>query len=483
MNQYPPRAPAPTTSGSGLGSATGTSSTRARSGNRGSVYLGIAGGLLVAAGGMFGAYFVTTHRDQRAHAATESPAPVKGKDGVVPAGALDLDAALAREVEVIAAGQKTRVRWADLGAVPDTDELTRARGSLEDLAKAGRLPIKIDRQAALAALSAVKSKLDRGAIDAYLDLEARKVVPEAPGMGLDVLGSLPRLEAAARTGAPTLELAVVPVPARVTRDSLGIDDISNVLGTYTTKFSVSDKERNFNLKLAASKVNGFVMKPGEEFSFNAIVGDRTEKEGYKVAHVITAGEMVDGLAGGTCQISTTLFAASFFAGLDVVKQSPHSRPSVYAPLGLDATVVYPTTDLKLKNSYDFPVVIHYRVARGEALVEILGKPRPYDKIVFEGEVLEETPYPTEERLDELLATGLTTTDQPGFNGYKIKRDRKFIKDGKTVKTDHWTVVYKPVTEYIRVGTNTAPDAKQLDPDAKPMHMPKVPSDEPYSMSQ
>ena len=77
-----------------------------------------------------------------------------------------------------------------------------------------------------------------------------------------------------------------------------------MLGTHLTKFSVSDKERNFNLKLAASHVNGYVMQPGQEFSFNEIVGDRTEKEGYKVAHVITAGEMVDGLAGGTCQIST-----------------------------------------------------------------------------------------------------------------------------------------------------------------------------------
>ena len=113
------------------------------------------------------------------------------------------------------------------------------------------------------------------------------------------------------------------------------------------------------------------------------VGERSEKEGYKIAHVITAGEMVDGLAGGTCQISTTLFGAAFFAGLDIVKTTNHSRPSAYTPLGFDATVVWPDTDLKLKNPYDFPVVIHYRVANGEAVVEILGKKRPYDKIVFE----------------------------------------------------------------------------------------------------
>jgi vancomycin resistance protein YoaR len=451
--------------------------------NRGSVYLGIAGGLLVAAGAMFGAYLVTAHRDGSAHAAN-APAPGSAKAGTPAAGPADLDAALATEVQVVAAGKKLAMRWSELGAVVDTAEAGKAGGSVAELAKAGRLPLMLDRDKALAALAALKAKVDRGAIDAFLDLEGRKVREESAGTGLDVLGSLPRLEAALRTGAASVDLVVVPVPARLTRAALGIDDISHVLGTYTTKFAVSDKERNFNLKLAASKVNGYVMQPGQEFSFNDIVGDRTEKEGYKVAHVITAGEMVDGLAGGTCQISTTLFAASFFAGLDVVKQHAHSRPSVYAPLGLDATVVYPTADLKLRNGYDFPVAIHYRVARGEALVEILGKPRPYDKVVFERETIEETPYTSEERLDEELAEGATITDQPGFNGYKIKRYRHFYKDGKRAKrSDEWTVIYKPVTEYIRRGTNIEPDAKQPDPNAKGMHMPKVPTSDRFSTSQ
>jgi vancomycin resistance protein YoaR len=440
-----------------------------RSPNRGSVYLGIAGGLLVAAGAMFGAYLVTSHRDSSAHAAN---APAPAKTGAA-ASQADLDAALAAEVQVTAAGKTLAMRWSDLGAVVDTAEV----------GKTAR-PLMLDRAKALTALAALKAKVDRGAIDAFLDLEGRKVREETAGSGLDVLGSLPKIEAALRTGAASVELVVVPVPARITRAQLGIDDISHVLGTHTTKFAVADKERNFNLKLAASKVNGYVMAPGAEFSFNDHVGDRTEKEGYKVAHVITAGEMVDGLAGGTCQISTTLFAASFFAGLDIVKQYAHSRPSVYAPLGLDATVVYPTADLKLKNPYDFPVAIHYRVARGEALVEILGKPRPYDKITFERETLEETPYTSEERLDDELAEGATITDQPGFNGYKIKRYRHFYKDGKRAKrSDEWTVVYKPVTEYIRRGTNPAPDAKQPDPNAKGMHMPKVPTSDRFTMSQ
>jgi vancomycin resistance protein YoaR len=191
--------------------------------------------------------------------------------------------------------------------------------------------------------------------------------------------------------------------------------------------------------------------------------------------------MVDGLAGGTCQISTTLFGAAFFAGLDIVKTINHSRPSAYTPLGFDATVVWPNTDLKLKNPYEFPVVIHYRVANGEALVEILGKPRPYDKVVFERHILESTPFATEERLDEEMPKDATSIDQAGFDGYKLERFRRFYQDGKLVKSNKWTIEYKPVTEYVRRGTNTDPDAKA--PPEKPVARLQEPKGDDFKMAQ
>jgi vancomycin resistance protein YoaR len=253
------------------------------------------------------------------------------------------------------------------------------------------------------------------------------------------------------------------------------------MGHHLTRFPVTDRDRNFNLKLAASKLNGIVLRPGEEMSFNGTVGERSEKEGYKIAHVITAGEMVDGLAGGTCQISTTLFGAAFFAGLDIVKTINHSRPSAYTPLGFDATVVWPNTDLKLRNPYEFPVVVHYRVANGEALVEILGKPRPYDKIVFERHVLESTPFPTEERLDDEIPQGVTSIDQAGFNGYKLERFRRFYKDGKQVKFNKWTLEYRPVTEYVRRGTSTDPAVKP--PAEKPVTRLQEPKGDDFKLAQ
>jgi hypothetical protein len=143
-------------------------------------------------------------------------------------------------------------------------------------------------------------------------------------------------------------------------------------------------------------------------------------------------------------------------------------------MGLDSTVVYPTVDLVMKNPYDFPVVIHYRVTRGEATVEILGKKRPYDKVVFEREVEEELPFTTQERPDEALPIGYVSLDQPGFPGWKLIRYRKFFKGNKLVKTDKWKLFYRPVTEYVRVGTNMDPLA-EVPAEEKQHHVIKPPT--------
>jgi vancomycin resistance protein YoaR len=432
--------------------------------------------MLVLAGGLAAAYYaVATRSEARAATVTEKSGEVAKP---VATGGKALAGLLAKQVDVKTGGAPAKLSWSELGVEVDPDELGRAGAADSDadlatLAKTGSIPVRVDRDKAVKALIALKAKTDKAPSDAFLDLEERSIHPDAPGQGIDVWASLPRIEAAARQGATQLELASVPMPASVTKQSIGIDDVSQVMGHYLTRFPVTDRDRNFNLKLAASKINGTVLKPHEEWSFNGQVGERSEKEGYKIAHVITAGEMVDGLAGGTCQISTTLFGAAFFAGLDIPKTTNHSRPSVYTPLGFDATVVWPDTDLVLKNPYDFPVAIHYRVANGEALVEILGKKRPFDKIVFARKLLEETPYATEERLDEEMPDGQTMLDQPGFNGYKLTRFRRFYDGKKMVREQKWTVNYKPVTEYVRRGTNKDPNAQM--PKEKETHALKAPN--------
>jgi hypothetical protein len=126
-------------------------------------------------------------------------------------------------------------------------------------------------------------------------------------------------------------------------------------------------------------------------------------------------------------------------------------------------------------------VIHYRVARGEAVVEVLGKQRPYDKVVFERHVVDSKPYEIEERLDDTLPEGFSTFDQQGFNGYKLTRVRRFFKEGVEVKTEKWKVEYKPVTEYVRKGTSTDPNVKA--PAVKPYHGPKAPRENSLRIAQ
>ncbi|HKE15571.1 MAG TPA: VanW family protein [Kofleriaceae bacterium] len=453
---------------------------------RGSLLIG-AGSLILLVGAVFlAAYFVHVQdaaalavqdaRQARAKPAAptktvEAPpaaatAPPPGPASAAPPSHVRAPAdMLGRTVEIEFDGKRLSRTWADLGVTLDT-----ATGT----------PM-VDRTRIEAALIEIKEQLDRAPLNARMDLEERKVYPEKPGFGIEVFGAVSAIEAGARGQVKRVVLEGAPTPPTFTVADLGIEDISTVLGHYETKFAIAEQARNDNLKLLASHLDGIVMQPGQEISFNKISGDRTEKEGYKVAHVIEAGEMVDGMAGGACQISTTLHGAAFFAGLDILATTPHSRPSTYVPLGFDSTVVYPVVDLKLKNPYDFPVAIRYRVARGEAEVEILGKKRPFDKVEFVREVVEQKPFETVTREDATIPVGHMVIDQPGYPGYKINRYRNIYRKGRVIKKNKWELNYRPVVEYVRMGIN--PDPNLPAPKPKDLHMPKPAKGTTMKMSQ
>ncbi len=348
-----------------------------------------------------------------------------------------------------------------------------------------QLPVAFDGKKALEFLMELKDKVDRGPIDARLDLEKHTIAPDKPGYLLRVYDSLVTLEYAARalsTGSDIkeLQLAVAETPPQVRSADLHDLDVSHVLATWETRYSNAaiDNDRTYNLKVGADKLNGHIIKPGEVFSFNGVVGDRTEREGYRVAPVIQGGELVDGLAGGMCQIASTLHAAAFFAGLDIVRSTPHSRPSVYIPMGLDSTVVWPSVDLKLKNPYDFPVVLHYMVNQGSVKVEILGKARPY-KVAFEREILQEAGFGTQVRQDPTMPAGQRIIDQEGYPGFRLVR-RRYVYTGKwkldaknenrpdpegLVSKKEWTLGYPSTTQIVRLGTGPASLKKKEQPPA------------------
>jgi vancomycin resistance protein YoaR len=399
----------------------------------------------------------------------------------------------------------------DVGLVVDQtralETLQRAGKSgqpLEDLAlraqaRRGRvdlsLPLEVDREKAVAFLSGLKDDVDRAPVDARLDLEHHTVADARPGHLLRVYESLVSLEYAARSGSSRVELSASTSDPRVKKEDLAGIDITTVLGAWETHYSAvgPDTDRTYNLKVGADHLNGHILKPHEEFSFNAVVGDRTEKEGYRVAPVISGGELIDGLAGGMCQIASTLHAAAFFAGLEIVSSTPHSRPSAYIPMGLDSTVVYPTTDLKLRNPYDFPVVMHYQVNQGAVKVELLGKERPY-RVIFEREIKTETAFGSESRRDPEAPAGQRLILQEGYPGYTLLRRRYiFAKDAvprwsgpepladllekqkkapvKPVKKEQWALHY-PATSLI-VARGTGPAKLKKKPAPPSHHIPAV----------
>lgn len=397
-----------------------------------------------------------------------------------------VDRAAAREL-VAAAGKSGN-------PLADVAERFAARRGRVDLA----LPVDVDRKKALEFLTELKDDVDRAPSDARLDLERHTVAKESPGYLLRVYDSMVAVEYAARSGGARIELAAGLSWPKVKSEDLKDIDISTVLGYWETHYSAigPDTDRTYNLKVGADKLNGHILKPHEVFSFNEVVGDRTEKEGYRVAPVIQGGELIDGLAGGMCQIASTLHAAAFFAGLDIVSSTPHSRPSAYIPMGLDSTVVYPSTDLKLRNPYDFPVVMHYQVNQGAVKVELLGKERPY-KVVFEREIKTETPFGTDTRADPETRAGQRYTIQEGYPGYTLMRRRYiFAKDKvprwsgpepladilqkqhlQPVKKEQWALHYPATTQFIAVGTGPASLGPKTPPPSH--HIPPLnPHDKP-----
>lgn len=330
------------------------------------------------------------------------------------------------------------------------------------------VPLVVNAAHALPMMLALKDDLDRVPVDARLDLEKRKLVPEVLGRWLDVDASIAALEDGLEEGARSVALAFeMRKPKRVASELKNVK-FNDVLGYFETHYDRSERSaaRTFNLRLAASKLDGHVLMPGEIFDFNDVVGPRDEAAGYKVAPVIAQGQLVDGLGGGTCQISGTLHAAAFFAGLDIVERFPHTRPSEYIQMGLDATVVYPTIDFRIKNSFKFPIVLHETVKNGVVRAEILG-PKRTRTVTMIRHIDSVIPYTEEERPDKNLPEGVRVLSQRGVPGFKLHLYR-IIRDGPNAIRQRFDDEYPPTTQIIRVGTGDMPkDSVKIHQDRAP----------------
>ena len=395
-------------------------------------------------------------------------------------------AGLDRKLVLAAPGVEVVTTARELGAVPSPEaamaaalQVGRSGDLLTDLrartrAQRGELDLAVGyrfhEEDALAKLLALAPEVERPSLPTRFDMEHRQILPAQRGIRLSAFDSLSAVAVGLASGSERIELVVAPgpeVPDPLGSLAAGLD-ISTVLASFSTPYSTEPNyaDRASNLKIGAAALDGYVLMPGQVMSFNAVVGDRTDVAGFRYAPGIADGELIDTVGGGICQISSTLYGAAFFAGLELVHSRPHSRPSSYVDMGLDSTVVFGSVDMKLKNPFDFPVVLHTRVSAGKVVVEVLGKRKVYDEVAFERQVKEVLPHSTIVRDDSRLRSGAEAVSQRGMRGFKVVRTRKLYKDGALVDTQAWDLFYPPTTHIVRRGTNPRgewPEKKALPP--------------------
>lgn len=227
-------------------------------------------------------------------------------------------------------------------------------------------------------------------------------------------------------------------------------NLFQIISTYTTHFDPQETNRVQNIKMGAKKLTGTVVQPGEIFSFNQVVGPRKKERGFKQAPEIVNGEVVDGIGGGVCQVSSTLYNAVLLADLPIVERVHHSQPVSYVDLGRGAAVYDGQLDFKFKNKAENPVLIMARVTSRQLTISILGrKNRGQVKIITSSpEVLRPE---VEREIDTSLAPGEKEVVRQGENGYKVVVKKIVKKEGKVVRKEIVSEdIYAPEVQIIKI---------------------------------
>ncbi len=373
----------------------------------------------------------------------------------------------------------------ELGATVDLEQVAAAlsavgrRGTLWERlddawqARQGKLavalPLRVPLEPLATRLAAYKTEHDVLPRAARWDHEAAAPTEHQNGALVDVHGAVEALSQVADAPASEVRLPILPLEPAVTSAVAASIDRSRVLSRYETRFAFlgSQVGRAKNIARAAAQLDGQVMMPGAILSFNELVGPRSIENGFAQAGEIYKGELRMGIGGGTCQVASTFHAAAYLAGLDITQRSPHSRPSGYIGLGLDATVAYPHVDMKLRNPFDFPIVLRAQTDGGTLTLELMGAKRPATVKYFVSTV-GVRPYKRKVREASWLAEGRIIRKQKGIRGVTVEKTRRILYADGTRRVETTTDVYPPTNEvyYVPTGTDVEEALPPL-PDALP----------------
>jgi len=267
--------------------------------------------------------------------------------------------------------------------------------------------------------------------DAYYTTNPFKLYPHVNGVDFNIT-----IEEAEELLKEDKEEYIIPlkiVKPKITTDQIGSEAFPDLLGTFNTKYDAGNTSRSTNLILAAGKINGTVIMPGDTFSYNKVVGERTIAAGYKEAKIYSSGQVIDGLGGGICQISSTLYNSVVYANLEIVSRRNHQFLTSYVGAGRDATVVYGATDFKFKNTRNYPIRIKASVKNGIAKVDIYGIKEEEYVVEIKSTVTSQIPFGIQYIEDGSLASGKEIVEQKGNNGCRSETYKIVSLNGKVIE--------------------------------------------------
>ncbi len=287
----------------------------------------------------------------------------------------------------------------------------------------------------------------------------------------------------------SMSVPTAPVEAQYTEESFR--KATQLIGTYQTKIAGGAAGRNQNIYTAADKINDYVVYPGEVFSTNAAFGEMTIANGYSMAPVIIGGVLEDGMGGGVCQVSSTLYIALLYAELDIVERQNHSQRVGYVPAAYDATLAGDYIDLKFKNNTDYPVTIETDITGNILTVNVYGYEIHNEgrRLEFYNTLVETVPPPAEEVVEtEELPLGQKEVKVEALAGTKYNLYKIVYENDKEIAREKVNLsYYKPRRSIIRVGIGPeAPKSPEEEPSEVPQSttqtppeaVPEIPSDTP-----
>ena len=284
------------------------------------------------------------------------------------------------------------------------------------------------------------------------------VVPHVTGRSIDKSKLLQIAMALENKENVERKLPVVFSQPKIKSNDIYPKLFKDTLATYQTSFNTSNQNnanRKENMLIACSKINGIIIAPDGTFSFNDVVGPRTENEGYKIAKVYVGGRIIDGVGGGICQVSTTLYNAVLLSDLKTVDRTNHMFTVGYVPLGRDAAVAYDTVDIKFQNDSGWPIRIECWITdTNEIHFSIIGtNENPEKTVEIIPRVISTIPYTTKYIESSYMEEGASYVRQSGHSGflvdtYKVvKVADKVISEEKIHRS-----YYRPLSKEVVIGT-------------------------------